>query len=88
MAADIMGVPVKRPVSDEAAAMGGAIQALWCLENVGKIDTPTSIAVLCAEHVALRKDETVTPIAANVAAYDKAYTVYNRYLEALTSLFA
>jgi xylulokinase len=75
-------------VSDEAAAMGGAIQALWCLENAGKTDTPTSIAKLCAEHVSLREDETVTPDSANVAAYNKAYAEYNRYLDALTPLFA
>jgi xylulokinase len=90
MAADILGVPVKRPASDEAAAMGGAIQALWCLENGGAAAKPgaaTSIAKLCSDHVTLRDDETAAPIAANVAAYNSAYAAYTRYLEALTPLF-
>ena len=32
IAANVMNLPVKRPANDEAAAMGAAIQALWCLE--------------------------------------------------------
>jgi xylulokinase len=33
IAANVMNLPVRVPASSEAAAMGGAIQALWCLRN-------------------------------------------------------
>ncbi|GMO65139.1 MAG: hypothetical protein Ta2A_13200 [Treponemataceae bacterium] len=85
MAADIMNVPVKRPVNSEAAAMGGALQALWCLlKREGK---NASIAELTDEHIALNENETITPNAAAVAEYDAAYAVYNKYLEALAPLY-
>ncbi|MDR0526387.1 MAG: xylulokinase [Spirochaetaceae bacterium] len=85
MAADIMNLPVKRPVNDEAAAIGAAIQALWCLEK--QQGRSTGIAALCAEHIALREDECVMPEAANVAAYKSAYSEYNKYLNALSPLY-
>jgi xylulokinase len=31
IAANVMNLPVRVPANTEAAAMGGAIQALWCL---------------------------------------------------------
>jgi xylulokinase len=85
MAADIMNLPVKRPQNDEAAAMGAAIQALWCLLKLEK--TPASIGELCAEHVSLRADECAVPNPENVAAYQKAYSEYNKYLDALSPLY-
>ena len=85
MAADIMNLPVKRPENDEAAAVGAAIQALWCLlKHQG---APVSIGSLCAEHVALRGDECAEPKAAAVAAYQSAYAEYTKYLTALTPLY-
>jgi xylulokinase len=85
MAADIMELPVKRPANTEAAAMGGAIQALWCLQKLeGKA---VDIAGLCAEHIEIRQDESSLPDAKNAAAYEKAYGEYNRYLQALSPLY-
>ncbi|MDR2467839.1 MAG: xylulokinase [Spirochaetaceae bacterium] len=76
MAADIMNLPIKRPENDEAAAMGGALQALWCLmKHEGN---PGNIAKLCAEHITLRDGECAMPNPAQVAAYTRAYAEYNR----------
>jgi xylulokinase len=90
IAANVMNLPVRVPAG-EAAAMGGAIQALWCLKN----NTPTegtktkkvSIKDLAEEHVALHSDVPVTPDKKDVAAYDKAYAQYSRYLRALSPLY-
>ena len=69
---------------DEAAALGGAVQALWCLKNQnGKCD----IAQLCAEHITLDTSKSADPIPANVAAYDKAYAEYNKVLAAVSPLY-
>ncbi len=91
IAANVMNLPVKRPENDEAAAMGGAIQALWCLEAIeatkaGKNVRP--ISKLTDEHVKINDAERVLPDPAAVAAYDKAYAEYNRYLEALAPLYS
>ena len=85
MAANIMNLPVKRPASDEAAAMGGAIQALWCLlsQQGGKV----SIAELTDAHVTIDEASRVDPDPAAAAAYDRAYAEYNRYLGALSPLY-
>jgi xylulokinase len=85
MAADIMNYPVKRPASPESAAMGGAIQSLWCLlKQEGR---GVDIAALTDEHIALKEDESITPNPRAVAAYNTAYQEYNRYLKALSPLF-
>jgi xylulokinase len=85
MAADIMNIPVKRPVNAESAAMGGAIQALWCL--LKKEGKGTDIAFLTDEHVDISETESIKPDSAAVAAYHKAYGEYNKYLKALSPIF-
>ncbi|MCR4579260.1 MAG: xylulokinase [Treponema sp.] len=84
IAADIMNLPIRVPALDEAAALGGAVQALWCLKNMnGSCD----IAQLCAEHIKLDESKSANPIAENVAAYDKAYAEYNKVLAAVSPLY-
>ena len=85
IAANVMNLPVKRPDNDEAAAMGGAIQALWCLENAQgkKVD----IGSLTDAHVSIGEDGCINPDPDSVAAYNRAYTEYNRYLGALAPLY-
>ncbi|MCR5187641.1 MAG: xylulokinase, partial [Treponema sp.] len=84
IAADIMNLPIRVPLLDEAAALGGAVQALWCLKNQsGKCD----IAQLCAEHIKLDESKSTNPIAENVAAYDKAYAEYDKIVNTLTPLY-
>ena len=84
IAANVMNLPVRVPARTEAAAMGGAIQALWCLQNTGK---KVSIKDLAEEHVALEDGVMVAPDKKSVAAYNKAYAEYTRYLGALSPLY-
>jgi len=85
IAANVMNLPVKRPDNDEAAAMGGAIQALWCLKK--REGKPISIGQLADEHVTVGEADCITPDPASVAAYDRAYAEYNKYLGALSPLY-
>ena len=84
-------LPVRIPASAEAAAMGGAIQALWCLESSagGKkaADKNATIEAVADEHVAMESGATVKPDKKAAAAYDKAYETYSRYLGALSPLY-
>ena len=83
--ANVMNLPVRVPASSEAAAIGGAIQALWCL--LGQSDEGVMIETLTDEHVALEDGVMVEPDREEVAAYDKAYAIYSRYLETLSPLY-
>jgi len=82
IAANVMKLPVKVPKGSEAAALGGAVQALWAL-NPG-----SSLAALAEEHVAMDTGALVRPDEAESRAYDEAYRVYSRYLAALSPLYA
>jgi xylulokinase len=83
IAANVMNVPIRIPVGSEAAAMGSAIQALWCLEkSEGK---KSSIEDLTDQHVKL--GSTVSPNRKSVDEYNKAYEVYSKYLGALSPLY-
>lgn len=85
IAADVMNVPIRVPLLDEAAALGGAIQGLWCLKNQsGKCD----IGELCKEHIKLDESKSANPIAENVAIYDKAYEEYSKVVKTLSPLYA
>ena len=83
IAANVMNLPVRILDGSEAAAMGSAIQALWCLEN--REGKKTSIEDLADNHVALGM--TVNPEKKDAALYNKAYEVYSRYLGALSPLY-
>jgi xylulokinase len=85
IAANVMNLPVRIPVGNEAAALGGAIQALWCLEQAE--GRKTSIESLVDGHVALEGGATVRPVKTEAAAYNKAYENYSRYLKALSPLY-
>ena len=83
IAANVMNLPVRIPEGSEAAAMGGAIQALWCLEtSEGK---NTTIEALTDKHVAL--GAIIKPDKKNAALYNDAYAVYSKYLGALSPLY-
>jgi len=95
IAANVTGLPVKVPASSEAAAMGGAIQALWCLlknsvnksSDKAKDAKSSTIEALADEHVVLEGGKVVKPEKKDVAAYNKAYENYSRYLGALSPLY-
>lgn len=82
IAADIMNVPITVPVSEEAAALGAAVQALWCLEGGGA----ERIKELCGEHIQLDKVKSAVP--GNAAGeYEKAYADYRGLLDAIKVLY-
>jgi len=86
IAANVMNLPVRIPAGSEAAAMGGAIQALWCLQRNSRWEgKKSSIEELTDEHVAL--GATIKPDKKDAGKYDKAYAVYSRYLRALSPLY-
>jgi xylulokinase len=85
IAADALGLPVKLPAGDEAAALGAALQALWCRERAAGLST--GIAELADAHVALDDSATVLPSPAAAPAYAAAYREYSKYLAALAPLY-
>lgn len=85
IAANVTGLPIKVPAGDEAAAMGGAIQALWCMERAAGLKT--TIGELCEAHVSLEGGATAEPDAASAAAYGAACAEYGKYLAALSPLY-
>jgi xylulokinase len=84
--ANVMNLPVRIPAAGEAAAIGGAIQALWCLLRKSPGKKPP-IETLVDEHVALEGGVTVKPEKKDTALYDKVYADYSRYLKALSPLY-
>ncbi|MDR2768379.1 MAG: xylulokinase [Treponema sp.] len=84
IAANVLKLPVRLPSAEEAAALGGALQALWCLASVS--GQSKTIGALADEHLAF-EGALVEPDAKAGAAYDEAYGVYSRYLEALSPLY-
>ena len=86
IAANVMNVPVRTLTGAEGAAMGGAIQALWCLQNntawKGKKST---IEELTDGHIAL--GAAIKPDKKSVSGYNKAYAEYSGYLGVLSPLY-
>ena len=90
IAANVTNLPVRVPASSEAAAMGAAIQSLWCLKigsgaKSGAKSGKASIEALAEEHI--ESGVTIKPEKKIVAAYGKAYETYSRYLGALSPLY-
>ena len=86
IAANVLKLPVRVPAGMEAAAMGGAIQALWCLAHSGVSGLSKNIGELCDEHV-VTEGALIEPDNALAAAYDEAYAVYSMYLGTLRPLY-
>ena len=79
LVADIMATPVVCPEQSEAAALGAAIQAAWCVAA----DSPT-LADLCRRCVRLDPAGETRPEADNVRAYEHFYQRYRLQVAALT----
>jgi xylulokinase len=86
IAANVMKLPVRVPEGGEAAAMGGALQALWCAERAAG-NQEAAIENIVARHVRLDDRAAVFPDDASMRAYDAAYAAYLRYLDALSPLY-
>jgi xylulokinase len=76
--ADIMAVTVVCTTEPEAAALGAAIQAAWCV-GAGS----TTLQALCDRCVRMDEHSQTAPIAANVAAYQQVYEEYRLQLHRL-----
>jgi xylulokinase len=92
MAANIMNLPVRVPKNTEAAALGAAIQGLWCFLNNNNPQGESnakkvSIKTLTDEHVAFDSAETIKPDKKAASEYSKAYANYLKYLEVLAPLY-
>ncbi|HKB92358.1 MAG TPA: xylulokinase [Opitutaceae bacterium] len=84
--ADVFGVPVVGMVADEGAALGGAIQAAWCVDlRNGK---KTKLADLTAQLVAVNEASRCSPKKENVARYKKLQAVQDKMSLALRDVFS
>ncbi|MDR1148216.1 MAG: xylulokinase [Spirochaetaceae bacterium] len=84
IAANVMNLPVRVPSGEEAAAFGGAIQALWTLEKT--LNKAASIEAIADEHIVV-EGNAVLPDAKSVEDYESAYSEYLKYLDALKILY-
>ncbi|QEN09368.1 xylulokinase [Oceanispirochaeta crateris] len=84
--ADVMNLPVVVPVNAEAAALGAAIQALWCLKKLDGLDA--DLNSLIDEHVELDSGKGCLPDPERVKKYKEVYAEYSKYVNALTPLFS
>jgi xylulokinase len=79
MVADIMNTPVVCTEQSEAAALGAAIQAAWCVSA----GTET-LEDLCQRCVRLESNSQTDPDPTHVLAYEQAYQRYREQVSALT----
>ena len=79
LVADIMNTPVICTEQSEAAALGAAIQAAWCV-SAGQ----QTLADICQRCVRLDPTSESRPIAENVHAYEQLYLRYRQQVAALS----
>lgn len=85
--ADVFGVPVVAMVEDEGAALGGALQAAWCVARQRGRKT-VKLASIVKGVVAVNEETRCRPNRKNVARYEKLQAVHNRLSHDLRSVFA
>jgi len=74
--ADVTGLKLVTPVSTEAAAIGGAIQAYWAKENQMSVNR-YQLTDICRDFVKFDESATVTPIQENNDKYKELSKSYN-----------
>lgn len=85
--ADVFGVPVVGMVEEEGAALGGALQAAWCVaRREGK--RSAKISDFTSDVVALREETRCAPDKANVARYRELQALQDDLSLALRGVFA
>jgi xylulokinase len=85
--ADIFGVPVVAMVEDEGAALGGALQAAWCVaRREGK--ATAKLSDFTSGVVAIKEQTRCWPNQANVARYRKLQALQDQLSLALRPVFA
>jgi xylulokinase len=85
MVADIFGLPVTVQVTDEGAALGAALQAVWTHD--GK-NTGVSMEDFIDSHLELDESRACTPDIERSEAYSRHYTDYLRHVAAVTPLYS
>ncbi len=83
IAADILELPIVIPTIKEAAAFGGALQALWCLRADG-----SPLSSITDEHISLDLEKGCEPAAVAAKTYKEVYASYSAYVEAMAPLFS
>jgi len=86
MVADICDLPVVVPKINEAAALGGALQAYWGL--IRSQGSTVGIGEIVAEHVVLDENSACLPVAEHVRQYQLAYQTYASYVAAVGPIFS
>ena len=84
--ADIFGVPVVAMVEDEGAALGGALQAAWCVAR-REGNSKAKLTDFTTGTVALDEKSRCVPAKANVARYRKIQAVQDKLSLALRAVF-
>ena len=84
--ADIFGVPVVAMVEDEGAALGGALQAAWCVARVDGNAT-AKLTEFTEGTVALNEATRCLPNRANVARYRSLQALQDQLSLALRDVF-
>lgn len=85
MVADVFGCPVVCPVTQEAGALGAALQALWCYSHAQ--GEKLNLKAITDEFVSLDSSTAAAPQAQNVSAYNEIYARYLKLDEQLRPLF-
>ena len=83
--ADVFNAEVVCTISEEGAAAGAAIQAIWAYHKHS--GTPVNIEDLCDRYLALEESTRAKPNAANVALYAKMQTLHDRLAQDLGTAF-
>lgn len=83
--ADVFNAEVVCTVSEEGAAVGAALQAIWAYRK--QQGTPVSIADLCDRYLALDETTRAKPNAANVAVYARMQPLHDRLAQDLSNSF-
>lgn len=85
LAADVFNCPVVSPFTEEAGALGAALQAMWCWYNTNK-DT-TTLKSITDRFIKMNLDTVCTPDTKNTGIYDDLFDRYSDLNGALTPFF-
>ncbi len=84
--ADVFNAEVVCTVSEEGAAVGAAIQAIWAYRK--HQGTPVNIEDICERYLALDESTRAKPNAENVAQYAKMQSLHDRLAQDLGTSFS
>lgn len=86
MVADVFNLPVSVQTSDEGAALGAALQALWMHKS--QKDNGASIAQIVDENLEIDTARSCTPQLENAEIYQQHYKNYLHHVDAISPLYS